>query len=264
VAGLGDTWEWDARYWTQGSDIGPAPRRSHARAWDAKSEKVILFGGASQGMGGVPAFGDTWEWDGESWTQLDDTGPEPRFTFGMASDAARQRIVLFGGAIMQPGGPAIFADTWEWDGLSWAQRDNSGPAARSGQSLVFDEARGQTMLFGGVALNGSADPATWIWNGGGWTQVATIGPAGRFGTAMAADDKRVVLFSGRPGFGAALTADTWSWDGRLWTERQDIGPQPRDGHAMAFDTKRQRFVLFGGETTGQVQSDTWELAERAD
>jgi hypothetical protein len=131
--------------------------------------------------------------------------------------------------------------------------------------MAFDVARGQTVLFGGVALNGSADQSTWVWNGTGWTQVAAIGPTGRLGSAMASDDTRVVMFGGRAGFGgAAPTADTWSWDGRLWTQRQDIGPPPRDGHAMAFDMTRQRFVLFGGDISGAAAADTWELAERAD
>jgi hypothetical protein len=132
--------------------------------------------------------------------------------------------------------------------------------------MAFDEARQQTLLFGGAGPNGVLDPSTWAWDGTNWTQVATMGPSLRRSTGLAYGNGRVLLFSGSPGLSAmkdvAITADTWSWDGRLWTQLQDIGPQPRHSHAISFDTSRQRFTLFGGEVVGEIGGDTWELAER--
>ena len=44
-------------------------------AFDSKRNKTVLFGGESRGTG---LKRDTWEWDGEGWTQVEDTGPSAR------------------------------------------------------------------------------------------------------------------------------------------------------------------------------------------
>jgi hypothetical protein len=59
----------------------------------ANCQRVVLFGGSSNSG----LVGDTWEWDGEQWTQLGDTGPLPRSGHALTYDSGRQRIVLFGG-----------------------------------------------------------------------------------------------------------------------------------------------------------------------
>ena len=52
-----DTWAWFDQAWRQIADIGPAPRLSHAMAYDPAG-KIIAFGGrTAQGM----FLGDTWE-----------------------------------------------------------------------------------------------------------------------------------------------------------------------------------------------------------
>jgi hypothetical protein len=58
---------------------------------------------------------DTWVWNGELWTQLEDIGPSARAANALAFDSTRERIVLFGGVA----GSAVLADTWEWDGTEW-------------------------------------------------------------------------------------------------------------------------------------------------
>ena len=55
--------------------------------------------------------GDTWEWDGTAWTQRSPaSAPSPQQGHAMAYDAARGRVVLFGGHDSFRRG-----DTWEWD-----------------------------------------------------------------------------------------------------------------------------------------------------
>ena len=116
--------------WTQRQDIGPAARAGSGLAFDPVRGKMVLFGGTNLDRG-------TWEWDGQYWTQVSDMGPTPRRDFGMAWDNASQRVLLFGGAGADPGANpnavlAVFGDTWEWDGESWTQVDDTGPAARFG------------------------------------------------------------------------------------------------------------------------------------
>jgi hypothetical protein len=54
-------------------------------AYDSKRERTVLFGGSA----GNVKFNDTWEWDGDNWTQVADTGPSARGGHAMAYDSNR-------------------------------------------------------------------------------------------------------------------------------------------------------------------------------
>src|SRR5690348_2128969 len=99
---MGDTWEWDGENWTQVEDIGPAARWGHGMAYDEKRQRVVLFGGAIQQANSAQSLNDTWEWDGESWTQVADTGPSARHGIVLVHDAKRESTVLFGGEQLLP------------------------------------------------------------------------------------------------------------------------------------------------------------------
>jgi hypothetical protein len=81
-------------------------------SYDSVRGQVVLFGGADNSA----CIGETWAWNGTSWTLLSTSGPPPRTRFGMAYDSARGRVMLFGGRC------GIDGDTWEWDGAFWIQR----------------------------------------------------------------------------------------------------------------------------------------------
>lgn len=172
----------------------------------------------------------------------------------MADDAARQRLVLFGGY-----SGAQFADTWEWNGVAWSPVAANGPPARYYHAMAYDSQRGRTVLFGGSGAFGNFGD-TWEWNGISWTQlVPTASPSGRSFHAMAYDGvrQRVVLFGGSAN--GTHFADTWEWDGSTWTQRTPTSsPVARFAHAMAYDSVRQRVVVFGGEDGINRLGDTWE------
>ena len=116
--------------WTQRQDIGPAGRAGSGMAFDPIRGKMVMFGGTSPDRG-------TWEWDGQFWTQVSDMGPPLRREFAMAWDNASKGVMLFGGAAVNadPGAnpgqnPAMLGDTWAWDGESWTQVEDTGPAGR--------------------------------------------------------------------------------------------------------------------------------------
>jgi hypothetical protein len=149
---------------------------------------------------------DTWEWDGQNWTQQQDTGPN-RCGHAMAYDDNRKRLVLFGG---NDAANPQYGDTWEWDGATWTQRSDFGPpAVASGASLVFSGA--VCVLFGGMN-SGAPQKQTWSWDGSYWTARQGIGPSARSGHAAAYDSVRqcVVLFGGGGGAQAlSPLGDTW-------------------------------------------------------
>lgn len=179
--------------------------------------------------------------------------PAARVNHAMAFDAARGRVVLFGGSDLA----GRFADTWEWDGLRFAERTPAGSPSAYDPALVYDAARAEVLLF--------TPPETWAWDGVRWTLRASLPiPGDRVGYAMCYDSvrARVVLFGGFS-YGSWLD-DTWEWDGTAWSYRTvAIRPQGRSGHAMAYDPDRQRTVLVAGTNDlsyphSSPYGDTWE------
>jgi hypothetical protein len=262
-----DTWSWDGTAWTRLQPASSPPaREAHSMACDAARGRIVLFGGA--GRFGAPLFGDAWEWDGTTWTELHAfPAPSSRSGHAMAWDALRGRAILFGGydgATFLPLG-----DTWEWDGVKWTPRtpaDGYRPQPRSRHALGYDAARGRVLLHGGEDRFGLRIADTWAYEDRGWRP---LGPAGgapalvEHALATDAARGRLVLFGGRQG--AVPSQETWTWDDGSWTRRTVAGgPRARGGRllrerlAMAWDTTRRRVVLFGGYRDGGYQNDHWE------
>ncbi len=236
--------------WMKEAETGPLARSSHAMAYDAARQRVVLFGGHTG-----TNRNDTWLWDGAAWSQAGQDAPikpSARSSHAMAYDAARQRVILFGGSTS--GGYS--SETWEWDGQAWTLRTALGPAARYWHAMAYDSARQRIVMFGGGSTVGYRGD-TWEWDGSFWTQVANEGPSPRMGHAMAYDPKRqrVVLFGG---FDGARLGDTWEWDGTSWVEVTGEEPSPRYGHAMAYDPIRGSVQLLGGSDAESRRGDTWE------
>ena len=146
-----------AEPWTQVATTGPtSPRSNHGLAYDSARAKTVLFGGYVEGGPAAGPAGDTWEWDGSTWTQVATTGPSPRRPISLAYDSARGKTVLFGGW----DGVTSLSDTWEWNGSTWTQVATTGPSPRQ-TSLAYDSARGVTVLFGGYPAPGD----TWEFSG---------------------------------------------------------------------------------------------------
>lgn len=183
-------------------------------AYDSKRGRFVTFGGSGQsGLNG-----ETWEYDGTSWTKRNTTSPPARQAHAMVYDAGRGVTVIFGGMGTGPAGqpsPSL-GDTWEFDGNTWASRDVIGPPPRRAPGVAYDSKRGLVVLFGGLGANGALGD-TWAWNGIAWRRLATTGPEPRAMGYMAYDKARdrVVLFGGRKGWPNDLD-DTWEWDGVSW------------------------------------------------
>ncbi|OLP00071.1 hypothetical protein BVU76_22750 [Mycolicibacterium porcinum] len=223
-----DTWSFDGVDWTQVEDIGPTPRRVHATAYDSARSRIVLFGGLSKQDPEHPrqALGDTWEWDGESWTQVEDAGPLPRGAHCMAYDSARQRVVLFGGIGTDVAD--VFDDTWEWDGTNWTKVADTGPSPRAGAAMTSTGAT--LILHGGSGPDGVAVGDTWQWAAGDWTKLQEMGPSARIEHAMAFDHhrNRVVLFGG---LALPALADTWEAPIAAPDDQVTLDVEPSDAQA---------------------------------
>ncbi|MFO0666095.1 MAG: kelch repeat-containing protein [Polyangiaceae bacterium] len=170
----------------------------------------------------------------------------------MAYDVARRNSVVF--AVDQ---------TWTWDGATWsayvAPRGGVTPSLRYAGRLAYDEARKNTVLFGGTYGN-RVFGETWLWNGTEWaTTRPSASPAGRYFPAMVYDRTRseVVLFGGATLNGALQ--DTWVWDGTTWINKApSVKPSARYDAGFAYDTVRGKALLFGGVGSSGILGDTWE------
>src|SRR5262249_37811391 len=65
---LADTWLWDGSSWTRGPAGGPPTRSYQGMAYDEARQQVVMFGGL-YGSFTSAHRGDTWTWDGATWTQ---------------------------------------------------------------------------------------------------------------------------------------------------------------------------------------------------
>jgi hypothetical protein len=254
-----ELWSWDGTAWRAvPSTGGPRWRNQASAVYDSKRGVLVLYGGVQADT----EFADTWEWDGERWTERAVAGPGSREAAGIAFDAARGETVLFGGAAKGD----LRGDTWTWNGERWTRASESGPSARFPAGMTYDARREVVLLFGGHEVDARGFRThgdTWTWNGKAWKSVTVAGPSARDGARAVYDARtdRVLLFGGAEiGPGVRHLGDLWAWDGTGWTKRAESGPAGRVHAAFAFDPRRGRFVLAGGSNApGSVLSDVWEL-----
>jgi hypothetical protein len=182
----------------------------------------------------------------------------------MAYDAARDRVVLFGGAVYDAGSrPVSLQDVWEWDGARWTQACAEAtclglprPVPRVGASAVFDGAG--VLVFGGGVATADGSPEfyqdLWRWDGAAWAELCVDAacrarrPTPRAGAALVRDGAsgRILLFGGD---GDVPEWDGWEWTGAAWVRRHDpvtaSGPAPdRGAYAAAHDGARGVTVLW--------------------
>jgi hypothetical protein len=253
---LDETWTWDGAAWAQ-AEVTPRPsaRTAHAMTYDAARGEVVLFGGQGCAAFGCLSIGDTWTWDGAAWALKQPlTSPSARHSAAMAFDAARAKVVLFGGCTADCSAPT--ADTWEWDGSDWAQvTPQRAPDPRSSASMTFDGSH--VLLYGGQmpAFPPKAFGDTWLFDGASWTLLAPPhAPSARSGAGLTYDAarRRVVLYAGAACFGlCSLYDELWEWNGTDWNERSPALVFSKGADTLtAYDAARRRTVMtrvVGGE-----------------
>lgn len=194
-----------------------------------------------------------------AWLDQDTRNAIARFGASIAYDDARGEVVMFGGWREDPDNRATYNDTWIWNGSTWRRRlTGVSPSPRAYTSMVYDAARANIVLFGGLNWDALYNGDTWTWDGLTWKNVtptsASPSPRSRYALTYDAARQETVLFGGwldtynAPIVPTVWHGDTWIWNGAQWTQRTTaIAPTARMGAKMAFDTVRNRAVLFGGQ-----------------
>ncbi len=153
VGVLSDAWVY-RNGWTRLATSPPA-RYGHTMAYDSDNDVVILFGGMD---GGGKIRHDLWEWNGLSWTKIRQRGhqsylndvfhPGGRWFGRMVYDSDQKMVLLFGGH----DGIEQRDDLWAWDGNRWTEilTGETVPLPRASHGMVYDSARQNTVLYGGL------------------------------------------------------------------------------------------------------------------
>jgi hypothetical protein len=184
--------------------------------YDAATQNVILFGGYDGEY-----LGDTWSWDGTTWTQLSPTSsPSARDSESLVYDAATQTAIMYGGYNYAA---RRLSDTWSWDGSTWTElypADSPG-VVTTAWSGAYDAATGQALLFGGDPGNDNPpEDGTWDWTGTDWTQLTpAFSPPGRVYGSLTynTSSQQVVMFGGSTNGSETVYPDTtFSWNGSTW------------------------------------------------
>ena len=211
---LSETWRFNGGSWTL-LPTGDTPTRRWYPAMAYDGQRLVMFGGQEVGNNGDP-LDDTWVRTGGTWT-LDTSSsetPPARSRHAMAYDAARGKVVMFGGRETRFNNSGT-NDTWEWDRASgWQQIDtapNETPDRRYGHKMIFDRNLQRVIMFGG-ANSPDLYADTWEWTGSGWSQIAFPADAtppeiNNHAATYHPNEQNIVLY-GTP-FGAGADIQTW-------------------------------------------------------
>lgn len=218
-----DTWR------TVSPEPSPAPRCGQAMAYDAESDRVVLFGGFGCKSPQDSVFGDTWAYDvvAEQWTEMQPaTSPPARMYAASAYDAGADRVVVWGGRLLEP----LTDDTvWAYDANSDSWTAHAGPGGPQRPiayaTMSYRPMTRDFLLFGGALLDapfeGSVVGDTWTYqlSKDKWTRLnPRHSPAPRSNHAMVAvpGSGDVVVFGGEVDapYSNAFTGELWRFDAR--------------------------------------------------
>ncbi len=224
-----DTWALDlvVPEWTRITPPTTTPfwRTRHAAIVDPLRDRMILFGGLTQGFAEPSGLWTLSLGAPETWSVLAPSGTPPSNRQGASAiyDPRRDRMIVFGG---QTGATTEkSAELWSLSlggGPAWSPLAASGPPppARAFHSAIYDPFGDRMIVFGGE--DALAQPLADLWQ---------------------------LTLDGTP----------------EWTPLTPTGglPAPRSGHIAFFDPPRERMVVVGGrDMNGVAYSDAWELPLR--
>ncbi|MFO0664355.1 MAG: hypothetical protein U0174_10405 [Polyangiaceae bacterium] len=254
-------WLWDRR----GSFLAHVPppesidaqgtTRREAWSWSSeKSEFTISL--ASRASYTFPVLLDP-TFELEAWEDV--SKPQDIDGQAVAFDAARQNLVVFGGAssMNMPSG------TWLWDGTWKKPALATQPTRRTYAAMAYDEVHGKVLLYGGANAFSRSLGDTWTWDGQGWKEeTPSVSPGPRTGANLAFDRKRgkLVLFGGDDLVGT-FPSDTFMWDGAVgnWVKIATThSPPGRAYGGFAYDPGTEKSYLVGGiGSSGTAKVETW-------
>jgi Galactose oxidase, central domain/Kelch motif len=257
---FGDVWELplSSRIWRHKSPSGTGPgvRMGHTAIYDPIRDRMVLFGGDGGGI-----QNDTWALtlsDSPAWTELTPSGtpPTPRSDHAAIYDAARDRMVVFGGF---GAGSEVWSLTLSGT-PTWSLLTTVGdpPVSRGMHVAIYDPIRDRMLVHGGHTGGVGEHADVWELTFAGtptWTELTPVGfsPTPRRGHTAIYDPirDRMVVYGGFQD-GPGNQGDAWALSlsgAPAWSELQPGGvtPRKRREHTAVYDPVRDRMLVYGGE-----------------
>ena len=261
--GINNVYSWDGKKWKKISASGPDSKSLSVAALNIKNNKVAVFGGIGN-KGYESLHGDTWEFDGKQWQQVNTNDIGTRDHDRMVYSASLDAFVMYGGQNTKRENDS---STWILKDNKWKELKITGPGGRFHFGMVYDPNRGKVVLYGGYNRQGLQQD-TWEFDGTKWELITTEGPGprGRFSMVYDESRKMSVLYGGdvwkkksAKGDVWDIRGDMWGWDGTKWKKIPADGPE-RMMAALGYDVLRKKLVLYGGgDASENNYADTWEL-----
>jgi hypothetical protein len=249
--------------WSLLSTTGTTPgtRTNAAAIYDPNGDRLVIFGGQAinNEVWAVPLGTPS-----RTWAHLAPGGTPPaaRFNCSAVYDAARRRMVIFGGT----DGSSNLNDAWALPltgSLAWTQLATTGtpPSARENHVAVYDAANDRMVVSGG--WSGSPLNDAWALDCStlAWTQLAPGGLTPREGYGHTA------IYD--PAAGRMLVYGGWSGSVFNGLLQLSLGgspawsspvPTPRRAARAIDDPVRDRIIVFGGLTAAGLTNEAWALS----
>lgn len=214
-AAVAETWAYDANAgaWTNLQSANtPLGYVDGGMAYDAKADKVILFGGFKNGNINQ-AINETWVFDygTNSWKQMQPAASPPGMGWpALAYDSESDRVLVWGGWPSMSAKPTLQRTSlWAYDLTSntWTEMPNSdGPVEDYMGVMVYDQDLDRSFLYVGFQF------WSYDYNNNHWEKLkdVTAGPGRRTDHAMVYDsqNKYIILFGG---IGSMNLPDNATW-----------------------------------------------------
>ncbi len=225
-----ETWAYDLKKdtWTRLAD-GPRLLAGQRLAYDAESDRTILFGGMV-----LPEWemvDETWAYDynANTWTNMQPfKHPTDRNFVGMVYDSKADRVVLWGDWSTRWYNEALDNAVWTYDynTNTWQKFDHrktEAPWIRDYNMLAYDEVADKIITYGGYWFG---NDETWVYdlNTDTWEQMLPAtnpGPLSTYSMVYVRDINKTILFGGAAEYPIywQFKTDTWSYDlgANTWT-----------------------------------------------
>ena len=277
-----ETWEWDGASWARRipldpeGDGNPETFNGTAMVYDPVKEVAVLLAISVTGI-------EIWEWDGHSWNLVEKTNngegePANRRDAAVAYDSQTGKIVLFGGKAVVP--PAMYGDTWSWDGSQWQELTpqtptETQPVPNSRASMAYDEERGELLLFGGSEQEiGFVEVSARLfrWTGTQWSLLednpGSVDPdkpreSKEVTLVYDAARQRTVLVGGNWEYSGKYNEGTFEWSGDHWVHRIADGSEtsPELASPVCYSPGRQVITMHDpNEGTWEWDHSGWHLS----
>ena len=238
---------YDGSTWTEEADTNS----DHIAGLGAGSQTAFLVAGGSPSSIPTGYVIDTEEWNGTSWTEVNNmlVGKATAAGSGSTADAK-----LAGGLEKNPNSSPNFGTNTveDWDGTCWSNGTSLSRPAEYGNAGLPSSPATTAMVFGGLTFppHGSQTTLVELWNGSSWTEKNDFSNARHYttggGTSTAA-----IIAGGNPN-----RSDSQTFDGTNWTT---IASLAQASWSMTGAGTSTSFMVSGGDPS-PVMSQTQILA----